>query len=235
MSRQIHGSVSSHDRNGSSALEADQIDHNDLGYAYKSLEKSLSSCNDWERLNEPIVDRDHIFLGLPHVQASPQYPCQINPWNAIAFDVYRHGESNPEAGIYDGSLTFPYGGIEPEPAFPIAPMAPVWDFNGGQDFNQSSMFITPGAQPIPASFPAMVSAPPAPAPAPAPAAANRIHCPHGCPATFGRGGEYRRHMMNHERPRYRCPMVDCPKTFSRADKLRDHAKKGHGGRNPLNL
>ena len=64
---------------------------------------------------------------------------------------------------------------------------------------------------------------------------DRIKCPNGCPTTFGRGGEYRRHMMMHERPRYRCPVIDCPKTFSRADKLRDHAKKGHGGRNPLGL
>jgi len=62
-----------------------------------------------------------------------------------------------------------------------------------------------------------------------------MRCPHGCPATFDRTGEYRRHMIIHERPRYRCPLVDCTKTFSRADKLRDHAKKGHGGGNPFGL
>jgi len=125
--------------------------------------------------------------------------------------------------------------MEPELAFPMAPTAHLLDFNSIQDIDQSNMPIADAAQLSSAPYPAMVSAPPAPVLAPALASADRISCPHGCAATFGRGGEYRRHMMKHDRPRYRCPMVDCTKTFSRADKLRDHAKKGHGGRNPLNL
>ncbi|KAI4677812.1 hypothetical protein J4E81_010838 [Alternaria sp. BMP 2799] len=178
-------------------------------------------------------------LAQPEHDAGPQYPAQ-DPWytnafTAAAFDVYRWGGFNADAAFYNTSLNFQHGGMNLEPAFPMAPMERVRDFDNIQAFDQSNMFITPGAQLNPAPYPALVSAPPAPVPAPAPAAVDRIHCPRGCPATFGRGGEYRRHMMIHAPARYRCPMVDCSRTFSRADKLRDHAKKGHGGRNPLNL
>lgn len=196
--------------------------------------------------HQPIVDHNNAFLPqqaaqtnghLPHAHAEhdagPQYPCQINPWNESTFDVYRPGSFDPNAGFYNDSLNLQYGRVGMENNFPMTPTAPVWDPNSVQDFVQSNMFVTAGAQLIPAAYLAMVSAPPAPVPAPA--TADRLRCPHGCPATFGRGGEYRRHMMIHERPRYRCPMVDCPKTFTRADKLRDHAKRGHGGRNPLKL
>ncbi|KAI4671022.1 uncharacterized protein J4E88_009417 [Alternaria novae-zelandiae] len=200
--------------------------------------------------HEPAVD--HHGALLPRVAASTngnlplaqpehdagtqypaEYPWQANPWNAAALDVYRPGSFNLNAGLHDESLNLSYGEFHPEPAFSIALMAPAWDFNCIQDFDQSNIPIGSAAQLNEASYPGMVSA--TPAQAPAPAAANRIRCPHGCPATFGRGGEYRRHMMIHEPARYRCPMVDCPKTFSRADKLRDHAKRGHGGRNPLRL
>jgi hypothetical protein len=169
--------------------------------------------------------------------AGPQYPHQINPWNVAASDVFRPGRFNADTGYYDASLYFPYGGIETSP-LPMAPMPPAWDFNNIQGFDQFEVSSTAGAHPIPATFPAMVSAPSVtsvPAPAPASATLGRMRCPHGCPATFGRGGEYRRHMRNHEPHRFRCPMISCPKTFSRADKLRDHAKKGHGGHNPLHL
>jgi len=198
--------------------------------------------------HQAIVDHNHALShqqvastngGLPDAQAeqdaAPKYPCQTNPWNDTDFNTYRLGGYNVNTGIYGTSMDFPYDGRQPQPAFPMVPIAPVWDFDETQAFDQLDLSIPAGAQLIPATYSAMVSAPPAPIPAPAPAAADRIHCPHGCPATFGRGGEYRRHMMIHERPRYRCPMVDCPKTFSRADKLRDHAKRGHGGHNPLNL
>jgi len=176
--------------------------------------------------NHPLAQAEH--------HAGPQYPCQNDPWNHATANVCRPGGLNLDAGFYD-PLNFSYDGIATEPVFPVASMAPVWDFNNIQNFEQLDMSIPAEAQLNPAPYSAMVSAPQVPVPAPAPVAADRIHCPHGCPATFGRGGEYRRHMMIHEPARYRCPMVDCPKTFSRADKLRDHAKKGHGGRNPLRL
>jgi len=178
-------------------------------------------------------------LAQPEPDAAPQYPAQ-NPWytnafTAAAFDDYHRGGFNADSALYNTSLNSLYDGIATEPVFPMALMAPVWDFNNIQNFDQLDMSISAGAQLNPAPYPTMVSDPLAPVPAPAPAAANRLRCPHGCAATFGRGGEYRRHMMVHEPARYRCPMVDCPRTFSRADKLRDHAKKGHGGRNPLRL
>ncbi|KAH6868115.1 hypothetical protein BKA58DRAFT_188694 [Alternaria rosae] len=196
--------------------------------------------------HQPIVDHNNAFLPqqaaqtngrLSHAQAEddsgPQYPCQINPWNEPAFDAYYPGGFNPDTAFYGASSNFPYHGIVMQSALPVAPVALVWDFNGIQEFHQSTISLADAAQLNPASYPAPVSA--LPATVPTPAAADRFRCPHGCPATFGRGGEYRRHMMIHERPRYRCPIVDCPKAFSRADKLRDHAKRGHGGRNPLNL
>jgi len=204
--------------------------------------------------NRPIVDHHdallsqevaptngNLSLAQPEHDAGPQYPAQY-PWyadarTAGAFDVYRPGSSNLNAGLYDESLNLPYGEFHPELASAIAPTAPLWDFDGIQDFHQSNISLADAVQLNTTAFPILVSAPPATvaAPAAAAAAADRLRCPHGCPATFGRGGEYRRHMMIHEPARYRCPLVDCPKTFSRADKLRDHAKKGHGGRNPLNL
>ena len=203
--------------------------------------------------HQPIVDHDHALLSqqvaqtngdLPYAQAGhdagPQYPCQINLWNDAAFDAYHSGGFNPNAAFYDNPSNLPYDGTGVQSAFPMAPMAHVWDFNSIQDFGQLDVSMPAGAQLNPAPYPTIVSAPPAlvpapvPAPAPPAAAAGRIYCPR-CPATFGRGGEYRRHLRIHQAPRYRCPMIDCPKEFSRADKLRDHAKRGHGGCNPLNL
>ena len=52
-------------------------------------------------------------------------------------------------------------------------------------------------------------------------------CPRGCRGSFRRPGDYRRHMRKHEKPRYKCAVIDCDRTFYRADKLRDHLKKAH--------
>jgi len=195
---------------------------------------------------QPIVDHDHALFSqqvaqangdFPHAHArhdaGPQYPCQISIWNDTAFNAYHSGDFNPNDAFYGTPSNFSYDGTEVQSAFPMAPMVPVWDLNNIEYFDQLDMSIPAPAQLNPAHYSAIVSAPPAPVPAPV--AAGQLRCPRGCSATFGRGGEYRRHMMIHEPARYRCPMVDCTKTFSRADKLRDHAKKGHGGRNPLNL
>jgi hypothetical protein len=56
-----------------------------------------------------------------------------------------------------------------------------------------------------------------------------LTCPRGCPGSFRRPGDYRRHMRKHEQPRYKCPKFDCDKTFYRADKMRDHVRQGHKG------
>jgi hypothetical protein len=53
------------------------------------------------------------------------------------------------------------------------------------------------------------------------------HCPYGCPNTFGRPGEYRRHMKKHNGPFFPCTHPCCGRMFYRQDKLRDHLSKGH--------
>jgi hypothetical protein len=52
-------------------------------------------------------------------------------------------------------------------------------------------------------------------------------CPHGCTDTFGRPGEYRRHMKKHNGPFFPCTHPYCGRMFYRQDKLRDHLNKGH--------
>jgi uncharacterized C2H2 Zn-finger protein len=52
-------------------------------------------------------------------------------------------------------------------------------------------------------------------------------CPRGCTDTFGRPGEYRRHMKKHNGPFFHCTHPNCGMRFYRQDKLRDHLNKGH--------
>jgi len=52
-------------------------------------------------------------------------------------------------------------------------------------------------------------------------------CPYGCTDTFGRPGEYRRHMKKHNGPFFPCTRAHCGKMFYRQDKLNDHLNKGH--------
>lgn len=52
-------------------------------------------------------------------------------------------------------------------------------------------------------------------------------CCHGRKGTFGRPGEYRRHMKKHNGPRYLCNEAGCNKGFYRRDKLRDHLRQKH--------
>ncbi|KAI4607110.1 hypothetical protein J4E80_009841 [Alternaria sp. BMP 0032] len=87
---------------------------------------------------------------------------------------------------------------------------------------------TPAFQPTPA--PAVLTAP-----VPPTTDAASVRCPKGCAQTFGRNEEMRRHMRKHQVPRYKCPIYDCAMTFYRKDKLQDHAKKGHRGRDVLNI
>jgi hypothetical protein len=75
-------------------------------------------------------------------------------------------------------------------------------------------------QPIPALLPALFNTPAA-------ARQERLTCPEGCPETFNRPGDFRRHMLKHGPPKFKCVDIDCKKTFYRMDKLRQHAKQGH--------
>ena len=54
-----------------------------------------------------------------------------------------------------------------------------------------------------------------------------LQCPYGCPNTFGRPGEYRRHMKKHNGPFFPCTRPHCGRMFYRQDKLNDHLNKGH--------
>ncbi|KAF2846627.1 hypothetical protein T440DRAFT_541034 [Plenodomus tracheiphilus IPT5] len=56
---------------------------------------------------------------------------------------------------------------------------------------------------------------------------GHLFCPEGCPGTFGRPSEYRRHMKKHAPHDFRCPVIDCHRTFYRADKMLEHFNKGH--------
>lgn len=57
---------------------------------------------------------------------------------------------------------------------------------------------------------------------------DRIRCTHtGCSATFGRPGDFRRHMGKHGTPGLRCPVGVCNYETYRPDKLRDHQRKKH--------
>jgi hypothetical protein len=74
-----------------------------------------------------------------------------------------------------------------------------------------------------------------PMPTPLPTAFNtpaltrqqRLTCPQGCTKTFGRPGDFRRHMLKHGPPKFKCVVLECERTFHRADKLRQHIKQGH--------
>ncbi|KAH8725581.1 hypothetical protein GQ44DRAFT_826399 [Phaeosphaeriaceae sp. PMI808] len=62
---------------------------------------------------------------------------------------------------------------------------------------------------------------------PHPTTSEHHRCPKGCTETFRRAGDYRRHMLKHDSPRFKCVVIDCSRTFYRADKLRSHIKQGH--------
>jgi hypothetical protein len=63
---------------------------------------------------------------------------------------------------------------------------------------------------------------------PQPSTQGLSGCPHGCGGTFGRPGEYRRHMRKHANPNFFCTQHGCTKSFYRRDKLNDHLRQKHG-------
>ncbi|KAI4908758.1 hypothetical protein J4E90_008493 [Alternaria incomplexa] len=141
------------------------------------------------------------------------------------------GGLHPETGFYNTSLNrLDIGnnlGLAPQLLWPD-PLSNTYGYD------QPIMPTTDWTQPISAFQPN-----PAPAvltvPVPPTTDAASIRCPEGCPETFGRNEEMRRHMKKHGTPRFKCPIYDCPMTFYRKDKLQDHAKKGHGSRASLNI
>ena len=58
---------------------------------------------------------------------------------------------------------------------------------------------------------------------------DRIPCTHvGCSATFGRAGDFRRHIKKHADPELSCSIKTCNYKSYRLDKLREHQRKRHG-------
>lgn len=58
---------------------------------------------------------------------------------------------------------------------------------------------------------------------------DRISCTHvGCSATFGRAGDFRRHIKKHADPELSCSVKTCNYKSYRLDKLREHQRKRHG-------
>jgi hypothetical protein len=186
---------------------------------------------------EPIAE--HPCALLPHqitqtngdfqlAQTGYDASFQSIDWNNAAFDANRFGESIFGSASYDAPLGFPNGGL----GLNFQP-TPTWACENIYNYYQPIVPTVYGGQSVPALYPA-----PAPVGLAGPTTttnADPIRCPKGCPQTFGRAEELRRHMKKHETPRYKCPIYDCPMTFYRKDKLRDHSKKGHRSRDSLNI
>ncbi|KAH7084464.1 hypothetical protein FB567DRAFT_604353 [Paraphoma chrysanthemicola] len=108
--------------------------------------------------------------------------------------------------------------------------------SGVQASNAASIFGIAPASPTCSSFP-FVPAPAlaqalVPSATPITAAPQLVShtgltCPHCGLNTFGRPGEYRRHMKKHAPGAFPCTQPGCSKTFYRKDKLRDHLRQGH--------
>jgi hypothetical protein len=68
---------------------------------------------------------------------------------------------------------------------------------------------------------------PAPIGAPPTIDQERFACTAGCNKTFGRTGDWRRHMGKHALPKFQCIIIGCDKRFYRKDKLKAHVRQGH--------
>ncbi|KAH7084462.1 hypothetical protein FB567DRAFT_529055 [Paraphoma chrysanthemicola] len=133
----------------------------------------------------------------------------------------------------------PYRSL-PDIAQPLMPYEPEVNFNLISDAGLNYRFETDPLQPwsfVPEAGFMMHSqhnSPQAIAPPLAPPATNPVRPRneerHTCPVcnkTSKRAGDYRRHMKKHAPPLFRCCVINCDKTFYRADKVRDHLKQGH--------
>jgi hypothetical protein len=176
---------------------------------------------------------DHLSPAEPTHSSGDQYGTGNNFWNngtvsnAAQFEA-PFSDAGLQYNLMDPSnegFNLGFENIIPDPA---------WNFGiTAQDYRQPIMPNLTAARLSPARNPIMAPATP---PAAAPATnEDRIRCSKGCLAIFRRGSDYRRHMNMHKTPRYKCPVYACDKTFYRADKLRDHARQGHKGANPLRI
>jgi len=57
---------------------------------------------------------------------------------------------------------------------------------------------------------------------------NHFTCSvEGCERTFRRPGDFRRHVVRHVPPKFKCIADDCYKLFYRKDKLHEHLEQDH--------
>ncbi|KAF1850426.1 uncharacterized protein K460DRAFT_412133 [Cucurbitaria berberidis CBS 394.84] len=174
-----------------------------------------------QTLQSPALSQAYPISGYQNLGTSGTWHSSILP------DVYQFGASPFGTESQDISTNLPLEDV----GFDALPMSSAWmTQNTAQAptpnylHDQPIMPVTSEAQPGPLSNP--ITAPAASA-VPQTTASDRMNCPNGCAGTFRRPGDYRRHMRKHASPRFKCMMYDCDKTFYRADKLRDHIKRGH--------
>ncbi|KNG49956.1 transcription factor c2h2 [Stemphylium lycopersici] len=222
-----------------------------IGYASRNLNNATTGST--LHLHEPIPthsttpaspdfarpNENFAFVQTGH-PTDLQYLSHLNAWNDYTgpadnqtgdpyFDVTF---TNPSMGLMGGGQNFGFEYSQTNPSTFTPELI--------HGYFQADLFSGPelpgmdNAQLVSPPYPAM--APPAGPLAAIPTAPDdSIRCPKGCRATFGRGEELHRHMKKHQAHRFRCPLIECDKTFYRADKLRDHAKRGHRGVNPLGI
>ncbi|KAH7072176.1 hypothetical protein BKA63DRAFT_555001 [Paraphoma chrysanthemicola] len=103
------------------------------------------------------------------------------------------------------------------PSFPVeSDLSQPWAFATPYDILGAGASINP-----PANLPQAIAPPPS-----QPTDVSRHTCPV-CSKTFKRAGDYRRHMKKHGPPLFKCCVMNCDKTFYRADKVRAHHRQGH--------
>jgi hypothetical protein len=131
-----------------------------------------------------------------------------------------------------GYLTAPSS--EPWPFDIITPGFTDYDYTLPAVENQLNIPIRPDVQNdflthlAPSGIFAEPSGQPAPTVTLSAAQEERFSCTtEGCNKTFGRAGDWRRHMGKHTSPKFKCIMIDCDKTFYRKDKLKAHVRQGH--------
>lgn len=174
----------------------------------------------------------HAYLGPPLSDLIPGSGCWGYDWAppGLPSEVHFPGQfaRNPAAPIWTESLansTEPMSNAYQD----VSTSEPVEDFFDFDKYNTKFQGEAPlygysesGAVPafniLPTAQPEIL---------PQPARDQPLRCRNGCPGSFGRFSEYRRHMRKHEEPRHLCPKTGCDKAFARADKMRDHVRQGH--------
>lgn len=143
-----------------------------------------------------------------------QWPLNPMPYNQHGQWTMPVAETQPDLNFFE-DLVRP-NGIDLDPAWTDltgamvpAPMGPTFDVR----------VTTQTPQPIAPPSSTVNTA--------SPVEEEVLTCPQGCSTTFGRPGDYRRHMLNHQPHKFKCMFANCDKTFPRMDKLNDHFRQGH--------